>query len=699
MAGDHNDRLRDHLDESLALDDGGGLHAPPELTGWRKAWWWFDFIILVKLARLRFIGILLVIGVVITQWDALTAYYDKWTRPADAADAVASDVEYFCPMHPSIIRDNPKDKCPICFMPLSKRKKGGQVEALPAGVVNRVQLTPYRVALAGVNAWPVDYVPLAKEISAAGYIEFNERGQKTVSARVAGRIDKLFADETGEMVQAGDPLASLYSPDLFVTVQNLREAQQSGNRSNLESAKTRLKLQGIDDAQIEDILAADVADSRLLIRSPISGHIITKYVREGDYVEEGTRLYDLADLSSVWIQAPIYEDDLAFLPVGDDHGDIAALDVVVTATTRAFPDQLFVGKLAFLYPHADQQTRTVIGRFELENPGHRLRPGGTATVTLNVPPKDVAALASAAGSDPQQAAMLAQGRALAVPESSVIDTGSQRIVYRESSPGVYEGVEVSLGPLMTGPEGGSFFPVLRGLAHGDLVVTSGSFLVDAETRLNPAAGSIYFGGSGGSQNGRSSVTTARPTTPEDPDAKIEASLAKLSPEDRQLAESQQFCPVLPTNRLGVMGVPEKVTVKGEPVFLCCAGCKDKALKNPEAMLTQIREFKAAATTSNDSAGGAATPTGEDEDVEERAVSDALGKLDPEDRGIAEAQRFCAVLTESRLGSMGPPVKVILDGQQIFLCCAGCTNKALNDPEGTLARVAELKRARAGSSDE
>ncbi len=597
MLGDKSDRLSDNL-SAAPPDDEGGLSAPPGLTGWRKAWWWFHFLILVKLARLRFIGILLVIGIIITQWDTLIAYYDKWTRGATAAAAGGSDIEYFCPMHPSIIRDNPKDKCPICFMPLSKRKKAdAHAEPLPPGIVNRVQLSPYRVVLAGINTWTVDYVPLTKEITASGTVEFNERGQRTVSARVPGRIDKLFVNETGQMVQAGDALASLYSPDLFVTVQNLREANQTGNRSNLESAKTRLRLQGIDDVQIDDILAASTADTHLVIRSPISGHIITKYVREGQYVDEGMPLYDLADLSTVWIQAPIYEDDLALLLADEENGSVDSRGIAVSATSRALPGQSLAGKLAFIYPHADQDTRTVTVRFELDNPGHKLRPGGTATVTVKLQPQGIAALIQAAGGEATPADMLSEGRALAVPESTVIDTGSQHIVYRQSSPGVYEGVEVAIAPAMTGPDGVTFFPVLRGLEHGDLVVTSGSFLVDAETRLNPAAGSIYFGGSGGSQSGRSSVTAVRPSTPDDPDAKIEAALAKLSPADRELAESQRFCPVLPTSRLGVMGVPVKLELNGQPVFVCCSGCKEKALADPAATVAKVESLRREAAAS------------------------------------------------------------------------------------------------------
>lgn len=595
MIEKHVTSINDREPDVSAYDEGG-LRAPPNLHGWRKAWWWFDFIILVKLARLRFIAILAVIGIIITQWDTLTAYYDKWTRPSAATAAQASDIEYFCPMHPSIIRDNPKDKCPICFMPLSKRKKGsGESEPLPAGVVNRVQLTPYRIVLAGVHTTPVNYEPLTKEITAVGYVEFNERGQRTVSARVAGRIDKLVANETGQMVKEGDELALLYSPDLLVTVQNLLDAKRSNNQELLQSARTRLELLGIDEQQINDILKAGKATTEIKIRSPITGHVIQKYVKEGQYVAEGTPLYEVADITTVWIQAQIYEEDMAFLPIGDSADNsqkVETKELDVTATTRAFPNEVFRGKLTFIYPHVDQDTRTVTVRFEVDNPAHKLRPGSTANVTLKILPASLPMLA-VGNTDPERHKMLLEGRVLAVPESAVIDTGSQRILYREASPGIYEGAEVKLGPRMTGDKGEVLFPVLSGVKQGDLVVTSGSFLVDAETRLNPAAGSIYFGGSGGAHATNTSVKTVRPSTPEDPDAKIHSGLAKLSKEDRALAESQKFCPVLPDSRLGGMGPPVKLTIEGKPVFVCCSGCTKKALADPKVTLETVERLKAA----------------------------------------------------------------------------------------------------------
>src|SRR5262249_20849246 len=144
----------------------------PVEYGWlRRLWWWFDFLILVKIARLRFIAILVAVGGVIAYWDTLSAYYEKWTRPLLGQEVAASpDSEYWCPMHPSIVRDHP-DKCPICAMPLSKRKRGEKEEdeALPPGVASRVQLTPYKVAVAGIETAAVGYRALTRDVRAVGF--------------------------------------------------------------------------------------------------------------------------------------------------------------------------------------------------------------------------------------------------------------------------------------------------------------------------------------------------------------------------------------------------------------------------------------------------------------------------------------------------------------------------------------------------
>jgi RND family efflux transporter MFP subunit len=541
-------------------------------------------VLLVALARLRFLVILGAIGLVIVKWDELTARYEQWTRPAEA-DAADPDHEYFCPMHPQIVRPDNKEKCPICSMPLSKRTKGEPTDdALPAGVVTRVQLSPYRVVLAGVRTVPVEFQPLAKEIATVGTVEFDERGQRAVAARVKGRIDKLFVNQTGQTVNRGDPLALLYSPDLVVAVQNLLDARTSANTTLEKIARDRLTLWGIDDAEIESIVKAGKPITQLTIRSPISGHVLKKYAREGQYVEEGGPLYDVADLSSVWVQAQLYEDDLAFLPAGahDPKTGRPADPIRVTATVRSFPGRMFRGTLTFLFPHVDPETRTLTVRFELPNQDHELRPGMSASVTLNLTPRQVAAT-------PVGAKWLTQaGNVLAVPEGCVIDTGRQKLVYRESGPNAYDGVLVELGPRMTGPGGGVYYPVLSGLAAGDKVVAAGSFLIDAETRLNPALGSVYIGGG----ESRKESALVRPSTPDDQAAVIAGNLAKLSPEDRRLVDEQKTCPILTGTRLGSMGVPVKVILDGRPVFVCCKVCVGDARKDPAETLRTVERLKA-----------------------------------------------------------------------------------------------------------
>jgi RND family efflux transporter MFP subunit len=654
-------------------DDEGGLHAPSSLGPLGKVWWWFHFAVLVKLARLRFIAILVGVGAVIAYWDTLNAWYEKWTRPFFGQEtAVASDTEYWCPMHPTIVRDHP-DKCPICAMPLSKRKKGEKEEdeALPPGVVSRVQLTPYKVAVAGIETAEVGYRALAKEITAAGFVEFDERKLARITSRITGktRIDKLYVNVTGQLVQKGEPLALLYSPHLVDTMQNLRDAKESGNQSLLRMARERLQLWGIQEDQIEHALqTTDTGILHAVIRSPISGHVIKKYLVEGEYVEEGTRLYDVADLSTVWIEAQIYEDELAFVRGGEG--------LPVSATTKAFSGRTFEGKVAFIYPHLDAATRTLKVRFDMDNAQHDLRPGMYATVRLQVPVTRLDLLPPDAKAKQKQA--YHAGQVLAVPERAVIDAGSHKFVYRESEPDVFEALEVELGPRC-----GGFYPVIRGLSEGDRVVTTGSFNVDAETRLTGAAG-MYFGSSGGPHGDHNSVAApARPSMTRDEDAKVQAVLAKLDPADRKLAEAQGYCPVLGT-RLGAMGVPVKLTLRDQPVFLCCKGCTRKAKSDDKAILDKVTQLKAHPNRPP------AAPTGPS--TEDAKVRANLAQLGPEDRRLAEEQVYCPIQEGVRLGKMGVPVSVEIKGRKVFLCCKGCTDDALANPDQTLEQVEKQKQA-------
>jgi membrane fusion protein, copper/silver efflux system len=584
--------MTEHSDES------------PRRGFWRNTWQ----VLKTLQARLRFFVLLALIGVAIGSWNTMSAYWEKWTRPLLGHEQeAAGDVEWFCPMHPYIVRDKPNEKCPICHMDLAKRKKGsGDAEPLAPGTVSRVQLTPYRVVLAGVVTSPVEYLPLTKEIVAVGTVEFDETRYRHIAAWQKGRIAKQFVNYTGQDVEENEPLAILdvrFSPELTASLEDLVRARKKGDRDQQASARKRLHIWNLDDKQIDDLVRDNEVHSQLTIYSPIKGHVTKKFQKEGSFVEEGMPLYDVADLSTVWVEAQVYETDQNLVKKGQK---------AQATTVGSQGEPPIVGMVSFVYPHLDEASRTLTVRFEFPHNrtdhGHRLRPGSYATVKIDIPPSEISALSGALERDwtdenvvsdlartltsspgatnpapgfnlAARLAVLQNGLVLAVPDSAVIDTGNLKIVYREASPNVFEGVAVRLGPRMT-ERGGSLalYPVLHGLNAGDSVVTNGAFLIDAETRLNPSAGSIYYGGGGG--KGNSSSVAVRPSTPAG------------SPEaDKRLIEEQKTCPIM-GNPLGSMGTPIKIVLKEQTVFLCCAECTAPAKGNAERTLAKVKELKA-----------------------------------------------------------------------------------------------------------
>jgi Cu(I)/Ag(I) efflux system membrane fusion protein len=526
----------------------------PPLTRWQK----LRLIVKVVEIRLRFIALLAITGLAFAYWETIWNRYEKWMRPQAQRYIVASGIEFYCPMHPHVIQDQP-GACPICGMPLARRKKG-ENKALPEGVTARLELAPLRVAQAGIKTAAVAYAPLAQTLTTVGEVAYDERRMATIVSRIPGksRVETLHVNFTGQNVEAGQPLAELYSPELNQAIQELLTASRRADstiepqtevarslvrdwREMARASAEKLKRWGITQAQIDEILAHGRTDFRFTIVAPFGGHVLKKNVMQGQEVPEGYPMFEVVDLGTVWVQARVYEHQLGSVHEGQ----------AVEATVPAFPGETFSGKVEFVQPHLDPATRTVEVRYGLANTGHRLKPGLFATVTLKTPIAEtppfrarIAASRRALGAGrpvrltaeqqktcpvtraklgsmgapipvevegttiwtccndcpPKLKAQLALYRArlapppedqvLFVPESAVIDTGTHKVVYVESQPGVFEGRQVLLGPRV-----GDRFPVIDGLAAGEQVAAAGAFLIDAESRINPGAALAAAGGS------------------------------------------------------------------------------------------------------------------------------------------------------------------------------------------------------------
>ncbi|MGH7163027.1 MAG: efflux RND transporter periplasmic adaptor subunit, partial [Planctomycetota bacterium] len=321
----------------------------------------FLYALRIASVRLRFIGLLVAVILVTAYWDSTVARVERLFRPA-ARRAAAGErgVEHFCPMHPRIVQPEP-GKCPICGMPLSKRTKGAET-GLPEGVLARVQLSPFRVAQAGIRTSVVDWRPLEREVTTVGFVEYDERRLAKITARFPGRVESLAVDFTGVTVEKGKPLAVFYSPEMYAAQESLFAALRGnaagdGARSLVDAARSRLLLWGLSPEQVEAIEREGIARPTVAILAPLSGIVTRKAVVVGDYGMEGSPLFEVADLSTVWLKARVYEDDLGLVSGGRR----------VSATTSAYPGETFEGTVAFVDPFLDRRTRTADVRADLPN--------------------------------------------------------------------------------------------------------------------------------------------------------------------------------------------------------------------------------------------------------------------------------------------------------------------------------------------
>lgn len=335
------------------------------------------------------------------------------------------------------------------------------MSAAPPGTVPISAVTRQ---LIGVRSAAAVYKTLTQEIRTVGTVGYDERGLTQVTLKTAGWVREVFIDSVGRPVRKGEPLFTFYSPDLLATQDEyllalraqaklaaspLDEAKANA-ASLVASARERLRLWDLTDTQITALERRGKAEPVLTVYAPSSGIVLKREALPGKYVEPGTTLYEVANLSTVWISADIYESEIASVKLGQP----------ISVSFASYPGEIFRGNMAYIYPSLNQEARTVRVRFELPNPGLKLKPGMYGNVTLQT---DAAT-------------------ALVVPKEAVLETGLRQLVFMDRGQGRYEPASVKLGRRSQ-----DSVEVLEGLNEGDRIVTSANFLLDAESKLTSAS--------------------------------------------------------------------------------------------------------------------------------------------------------------------------------------------------------------------
>jgi Cu(I)/Ag(I) efflux system membrane fusion protein len=386
---------------------------------------------------------------------------------ASAGQSVKGKQLYTCTMHPYIIRDQP-GTCPICGMELVKKIATNpdaiastMKDAIPAATSASVALSPAQLVTANVATMEVKPEPLAKEVATVGIVQYDQSRQAKVTAWIAGRIERLNVNAVGASVSRERPIAEVYSPELVATQQEylmaLKSREQLRNstitsvaetgETVVTSAKQRLRLYGLKESQIAGLEKNGKPATKVSIYSPFSGVVIEKMVQQGQYVNTGDVLFNIADLSSVWVELEVYENQFRNIRSGQ----------TVEIRSQSLPGTSLTGHVAIVYPFLDPKTRTVKVRVQMPNPGMKLKPEMFVNALIRIP--------------------LTEG--IAVPVTAVMDSGKRQVVWVEREPGKFESRNVVVGERI-----GDRIQILSGLTQGDKVVISGGYLIDSESQLN-----------------------------------------------------------------------------------------------------------------------------------------------------------------------------------------------------------------------
>ena len=373
---------------------------------------------------------------------------------------------YTCSMHSFIIKDKP-GLCPICGMELIKKIESaatGRTQTTEqkeqTAMLGHVSLSQTQRVMANVATVEAKNETMNKEINATGIVQYDQSRQAKVTSWIAGRIEKLNVNSVGASVSKDRPIAEIYSPDLIATQQEYLLALKSRDQLKgspipsisqngeglVASARQRLLLFGVKESQIAELERSGIPNMRIAISTPFSGVVIEKMVQQGQYVAAGEALFNIADLSRVWVEVEVYENEFSNIHVGQQ----------VEIRSQSFPDRPSTGRIAFIYPFLDPKTRTVKARVEMANPGMKLKPEMFVNAVIKVPLPP----------------------SIVVPATAVMDSGKRQLVWVESSPGMFEPRTVQLGQ-----QSDNNVQILTGLQPGEKVAVSGGYLIDSESQL------------------------------------------------------------------------------------------------------------------------------------------------------------------------------------------------------------------------
>lgn len=416
-----------------------------------------------------------------------------------------------------------------------------------------LQLSPQRLQRIGVKTGAVQYKNVQDAISTVGNVDADERLESSVQLRFDGWINKVFVNSTYQFVRKGQPLFTIYSPDLVATEREYVLARQNerllaastvpgvaaGGASLLASSSERLKQWGIPENEIVHLQKTGEVGQELTIDSPVSGYVTERNALPHMYAKPETGLYTITGLSTVWVYADIFQNEIGQLHLGDP----------ATVTVDSYPGRFFRGRVDFIWPQVDPATRTVKVRLVFANPNLKLMPGMFVNVTMNIP----------------------LGRHVVIPASGVFQTGTQNIVFVDHGRGYLEPRNVELGP-----RAGDEFIVLKGLRAGEHIVTSANFLIDSESQLQAALGSFMppppGAGAAAAMNAPGAQATIEfSTSPSPPHKGSNTFRVKLTGSDGKPTTGAEvtvtfFMPAMPAMEMPAMRVVSKLSDKGGGMY-------------------------------------------------------------------------------------------------------------------------------------